>query len=81
MNAADRTRMLVPMGVGRHLMVAAPQTPSPTTIKFWEDLERAGFIVDRKGDIYVTLFERGGGHYVDVGASQKIIDRKVRLIN
>jgi hypothetical protein len=35
-------------------------------------LERAGFKVERYGTLAHHLYERSGGHYVDVGASGKI---------
>jgi hypothetical protein len=35
-------------------------------------LERVGFKVDPFGSITYQLYERFGGHYVDVGASAKI---------
>jgi hypothetical protein len=35
-------------------------------------LERAGFKVERYGTLAHHLYERLGGHYVDVGASGKI---------
>ena len=38
----------------------------------FDALERAGFLLDRGGDISTYLFERFGGHYMDVGASAKI---------
>lgn len=35
-------------------------------------LERAGFKLDREGELSWYLFERFGGHYMDVGTSAKI---------
>lgn len=45
-----------------------------------EGLERAGFRVDRGPDdcgLYVKYFQRGGGYYIDVGASQLIVDGRI----
>lgn len=45
-------------------------------------LERAGFRVDRGPDecgLYLKYFQRGGGYYIDVGASQLIIDGKIAV--
>jgi hypothetical protein len=38
----------------------------------FDALEKVGFKVERFGDIVQTLYERMGGHYMDVGASAKI---------
>lgn len=47
-----------------------------------EGLERAGFKVDRGPDdagIFIKYFQRGGGYYIDVGASQLIVDGKIKV--
>jgi hypothetical protein len=38
----------------------------------FDALERAGFKLDRYGDLMYCMYERFGGHYMDVGASGKI---------
>jgi len=45
----------------------------------FDALERANFKLIRHGDIVYQLFERFGGHYMDVGASKKIVDGLVSL--
>ncbi|OGM49640.1 hypothetical protein ABOM_001850 [Aspergillus bombycis] len=49
------------------LHAAAQQEPER-----FDALERAGFRTIRYGDIVYQLFERFGGHYMDVGCSEKI---------
>lgn len=47
-----------------------------------EGLGRAGFKVDRGPDecgLTAKYFQRGGGYYIDVGASQLIIDGKIKV--
>lgn len=44
----------------------------------FEALERAGFLTEPFGDIFYSLYQRAGGHYMDVGTSKKIADGKVR---
>ena len=47
-----------------------------------EGLERAGFQVDRgpnDAGLLVKYLQRGGGYYIDVGASQLIVDGKVKV--
>ena len=38
----------------------------------FDSLERAGFKLDRRLDLWRCLTKRNGGHYMDVGASAKI---------
>lgn len=45
-------------------------------------LEKAGFSVDKgpmDAGLLIKYFQRGGGYYIDVGASQLIIDGKVKV--
>lgn len=45
-------------------------------------LEKAGFKLDTgpdAGGLFMKYFQRGGGYYIDVGASQLIIDGKIKI--
>lgn len=47
-----------------------------------DGLERAGFKVDKGPDgagLLMKYFQRGGGYYINVGASQLIIDGKIKV--
>ncbi|KAL5333980.1 hypothetical protein BJX70DRAFT_379440 [Aspergillus crustosus] len=47
-----------------------------------DSLEKAGFRVDKGPDgagLLLKYFQRGGGYYIDVGASQLIIDGKIKI--
>ncbi|KAJ2974456.1 hypothetical protein NUW58_g8652 [Xylaria curta] len=47
-----------------------------------EGLNKAGFKTDRgpmNAGLFFKYFQRGGGYYIDVGASQLIIDGKVKV--
>lgn len=47
-----------------------------------EGLDRAGFKVDRGPDgagLFFKYFQRGGGYYINVGASQLIADGKIKI--
>lgn len=42
----------------------------------------AGFAVDSGPDgagLFMKYLSRGGGHYIDVGASQLIVDKKIKI--
>ena len=52
--------------------------------EFYRDLAEAGFLLDfgddgRKDGIFMKYLRRGSGYYIDVGASQFIIDKKIKL--
>ncbi|WP_102224214.1 NAD(P)/FAD-dependent oxidoreductase [Acidimangrovimonas sediminis] len=50
---------------------------------FYEGLEKAGFELDWGDDgsgLFMKYLRRGSGYYIDVGASQLIIDGKVKLV-
>ena len=51
---------------------------------FYKGLERAGFKVDFGDDesgLFMKYLRRGSGYYIDVGASQLIIDGKIKLVS
>jgi len=45
----------------------------------FDALEKAGFKVDRFGDIYNNLYVRFGGHYVDIGCSARIAKGEIKV--
>ncbi|TVY81721.1 putative indole-3-pyruvate monooxygenase [Lachnellula suecica] len=50
--------------------------------KLLTGLEKAGFKLDQGPDgagLFMKYFHRGGGYYIDVGASQLIIDGKIKI--
>lgn len=38
----------------------------------YDGLKKAGFKVDQFGNLANHIFQRAGGHYIDMGASEKI---------
>ena len=50
---------------------------------FYRDLEKAGFQLDFGPDdsgLFMKYLRRGSGYYIDIGASQLIIDGKIKLV-
>ncbi|KAF2185908.1 FAD/NAD(P)-binding domain-containing protein [Zopfia rhizophila CBS 207.26] len=45
----------------------------------FDALERAGFRVNREADLMHIIFERAGGHYLDVSVSKLIGDGKIKV--
>jgi putative flavoprotein involved in K+ transport len=52
--------------------------------KFYAALEKAGFNLDFGEDdsgLFLKYLRRGSGYYIDIGASQLIIDGKIKLVS
>ena len=52
--------------------------------KFYKGLEKAGFRLDWGADgsgLFMKYLRRGSGYYIDIGASQLIIDGKIKLVS
>ena len=50
---------------------------------FYRDLEQVGFQLDFGADesgLFMKYLRRGSGYYIDIGASQLVIDRKIKLV-
>lgn len=74
---ADKMGQSNPNAVQRLVMMANVHSAVRNNMGRFDALEDRGFRVDRFGDPTYHIFERLGGHYMDVGASQKIADGKV----
>jgi putative flavoprotein involved in K+ transport len=51
--------------------------------KFYQDLEKAGFVLDYGVDdsgLFMKYLRRGSGYYIDIGASQLIIEGKIKHV-
>jgi putative flavoprotein involved in K+ transport len=81
-NKADMTFASVP-----YALLAGFQKPVYDTIRaedaaFYRALEKAGFMLDYGADesgLFMKYLRRGSGYYIDVGASQLIIDGRIKL--
>ena len=71
-----------------YAMLAAIKKPMHDRIRqedahFYEALERVGFWLDHGDDdtgLAMKYLRRGSGYYIDIGASQLIIDGKIKLV-
>lgn len=75
---ADRLQMTGPLALGRLMAKGGLDAMARKEPERFEALERAGFLTEPFGDIFYSLYQRAGGHYMDVGTSKKIADGKVR---
>lgn len=74
---ADFESMSSPYAVVRLIANTALAAMANQDPARFDALEEAGFRVERFGDIWYHLCERGGGHYVDVGCSKLISEGAV----
>ena len=74
---ADRSSFSLPTAISRHLSMAGLNGMASQEPERFDALERAGFKVERYGDLTQCLYERFGGHYMDVGTSAKIANGSV----
>ena len=75
---ADRQIMAMPIAITRHASNFGTRKAANGETERFDALERAGFRVERYGDLWQLLSDRLGGHYMDVGCSKKISDGLVR---
>ena len=74
MAVSDMMFVSNPVGVSRLVSQFALHAMARKDAERFDRLEKAGFKLVRYGDIIHSLFERFGGHYMDVGTSKKIAD-------
>ncbi|KAK7706927.1 hypothetical protein SLS57_009441 [Botryosphaeria dothidea] len=75
----DRVMESPPLPVVHKMVNAGIKVSAAAIPEYFEELERAGFSVDREIDLVHALYERMGGHYYDVGASRKIVDGSIKV--
>ena len=75
---ADQDMLTVPLAVSRLVSMLVLHGMARAEPERFDALEKAGFKTVRYGDIIYQVFDRFGGHYMDVGASAKIANGLVR---
>lgn len=73
--------MAIPLAITRQASILSHNTQVDKSPARFDALERAGFKVERYGDLWKCLSHRLGGHYMDVGASAKISAGLVRVMS
>lgn len=79
---ADAWLFSIPGEVLKALQVNVAAVQREFDSKTLEGLKKAGFTLDNGPDeagLFLKYFQRGGGYYIDVGASQLIVDGKVKV--
>ncbi|EXJ57737.1 uncharacterized protein A1O5_12527 [Cladophialophora psammophila CBS 110553] len=76
---ADQMNMTNPLALSRHLSMLMLNEMAKAEPDRFDALEAAGFKVIRYGDLIYQVFDRFGGHYMDVGASAKIAKGLIKI--
>ena len=74
-DVADRESFTYPNKIMRQIINRGVWAGIKGSPERFDALEKAGFKVDRFGDIYNHLYVRFGGHYVDIGERISLISQ------
>lgn len=78
--AKDRRTISLPVAISRKINMSYYQTHMAEDPEMLDSLERAGFAVDRSGDMVKCFLGDGaGGHHTDVGGGTRVLAGTVRI--
>lgn len=81
-NTADLIFASIPYRIMHEFQIPVYEEMARVDADFYQALEEAGFMLDWGDDgsgLFMKYLRRGSGYYIDVGASQLIIDGKIKL--
>jgi putative flavoprotein involved in K+ transport len=81
-DTADMIFASIPYKILHEFQIPVYQEIARRDAEFYQQLSAAGFMLDWGDDgsgLFMKYLRRGSGYYIDVGASQLIIDGKVKL--
>jgi len=81
-NKADMIFASLPYAIMHEFQIPVYDKIKQVDAEFYAGLEKAGFKLDWGADgsgLFMKYLRRGSGYYIDVGASQLIIDGKIKL--
>lgn len=76
---ADRREYSLPMSFYQNLANNLMKELATQEPEQFQALEQAGFRVQPVPNVVKIMFERQGGHYLDVGGSQMVIDGAIKM--
>ena len=79
---ADLIFASLPYRIMHEFQIPAYEEMKKRDAEFYEGLEKAGFWLDWGDDgsgLFMKYLRRGSGYYIDIGASQLIIDGEIKL--
>ena len=74
--------MSIPNPILKRLHIDATKEVARRDEKLLDGLKKAGFMLDEGPDdsgFFMKYYQRGGGYYIDVGASKLIADGKIKV--
>ena len=81
---ADLIFASLPYKILHEFQIPVYQKMAEVDADFYAGLEKAGFKLDWGADgsgLFMKYLRRGSGYYIDIGASQLIIDGKIKLVH
>lgn len=81
-DVADLIFASVPYKIMHQFHIPVYEEMKKVDSKLYDGLEKAGFLLDFGEDesgLFMKYLRRGSGYYIDVGASQLIVDGKIKL--
>jgi putative flavoprotein involved in K+ transport len=81
-NTADLIFASIPYRIMHTFQIPVYEEMARQDADFYKGLEEAGFLLDWGDDgsgLFMKYLRRGSGYYIDVGASQLLIDGKIKL--
>ena len=75
----DRISLTGPMGISGTITNMVHHKRINEKKELYDGLEEAGFKLQRYGDLNSCLYEKFGGHYIDVGVSEKIAKGDIKM--
>jgi putative flavoprotein involved in K+ transport len=81
-NKADLIFASLPYRIMHQFQIPVYDKIKEVDAEFYKGLEKAGFRLDFGADesgLFMKYLRRGSGYYIDIGASQLIIDGKIKL--
>lgn len=81
-NKADMIFASLPYAILHEFQIPVYEKIAEVDAEFYAGLEKAGFKLDWGADgsgLFMKYLRRGSGYYIDVGASQLIIDGEIKL--
>jgi hypothetical protein len=78
-SVADRQTITLPNKITRESVNGAVHRLTDLNAERFDALEKAGFKLQRHGDLLSCLFDRIGGHYIDIGASARIANGEIKV--
>lgn len=77
----DRELATAPIKIQREIANSQLWSSFRANPESFDELEKAGFRVDRYGELFKVFYERLGGHFVDVGSGARIVNGDIKVKN